>query len=473
MKVYLTALGCRLNEAELQSWERSLAERGHRVVSRPEQAHVLVLNSCAVTGEAARKSRKLSRRLHRCNPEALNVLVGCLATLDPRQAAEVSGVDLALDNMHKERLVELLEQHVETRLTESAAAGDVRSGGRAAPVEVPPRRTRAFVKVQDGCRYRCSYCVVTLARGDERSKPVEQVVAEVNMLAGQGYRDICLSGVHLGGYDADTGTDLSALVRAVLARTTTPRIRLSSIEPWDLPADFWSLWDDPRLCAHVHLPLQSGSDRVLRRMARRCGVESFRDVVRRARGRVADLVLTTDIIVGFPGETEEDFQQTLSLCEQLSFAHVHVFAYSPREGTAAVAFEGQVAEELKRQRSKALHRVTALSRKQQLDRFVGTTREVLWEGPREAIGSARQVWAGLTDNYLRVHTEVEGTVDLQNRLTQTELMAHDGEQLIGRIAGLANQSTSPALGSPSTHRCHPESDHRAGTRSHTCAEKSA
>lgn len=439
MKVYLTALGCRLNEAELQSWERSLAERGHRVVPRPEQADVLVLNSCAVTGEAARKSRKISRRLHRRNPEAFNVLVGCLAALDPDQAAEVAGVDLALDNMRKEHLVERLEQHVEARSAEPPMAAEDPEANHASPGDVRARRNRAFVKVQDGCRYRCSYCVVTRARGDERSKPTEQVVAEVNALAKQGYRDVCLSGVHLGGYGADKGTDLSALVRAVLDRTTVPRIRLSSIEPWDLPVGFWSLWDDPRLCPHVHLPLQSGSDQVLRRMARRCDVQGFRGVVQRARSCVPDLVLTTDIIVGFPGETDEDFGQTLSLCEELGFAHIHVFAYSPREGTAAASFEGQVAEELKQTRSKALHRVTALSRQQQLDRFVETTREVLWETAGGATESLHRVWTGLTDNYLRVHTEVDKTVDLQNRFTQTDLVAHDGQRLIGRLSGPARQ----------------------------------
>ena len=218
---------------------------------------------------------------------------------------------------------------------------ELAASGAAAPLFARGRQ-RAFVKVQDGCRYACTFCVTTLARGEERSRPIEEVVELVDRLAESGVREVLLTGVHLGGYGSDQSTDLAALLRALLAYTRMPRIRLGSLEPWDLPPDLWELFADPRLMPHLHLPMQSGSDAVLRRMARRCKTAEFARLAELGRAAVPGLNLTTDIIVGFPGETDEDWQRTLAFVESIGFGDVHAFAYSPRAGTRAATLPDQV-----------------------------------------------------------------------------------------------------------------------------------
>ena len=265
MHVFLTTLGCRLNEAELERWSRGFHATGHRVVPSPAQADIMVVNTCAVTTEAARKSRKLVSGLHRQNPAARMVLTGCFAELEPGRAASLAGVDLIVGNRDKERLVDLVVESLGTPTMPVLATEP-----EDAHVYASTGRTRAFIKVQDGCRNRCSFCIVTIARGEERSRTIADVVGEIRQRHADGYQEAVLTGVHLGGYGSDLGTDLRALVRAVLEDTDIPRVRLSSLEPWDLPEDFWSLWSSPRLMPHLHLPLQSGADTVLRRMSRRC-----------------------------------------------------------------------------------------------------------------------------------------------------------------------------------------------------------
>jgi threonylcarbamoyladenosine tRNA methylthiotransferase MtaB len=422
MQVYLTTLGCRLNEAELESWARSFAAAGHRVVAGPEQADVMVVNSCAVTTEAARKSRKLVSGLHRHNPSARMVLTGCFAELEPQRAAGLAGVDLVVGNADKDRLVELVSEQLDdgampVLATEPDGQHLYRHGGR----------TRAFIKVQDGCRNRCTFCIVTIARGDERSRPIAQVVDEVNALAAAGYREAVITGVHLGGYGGDLGTDLAALVRALLADTDIGRLRLSSLEPWDLPPGFFELWADPRLMPHLHLPLQSGCDTVLRRMSRRCSTDSYRHLVAEARATIPDLTVTTDLIVGFPGETEAEHRASLAFAGEIGFGHVHGFSFSAREGTKAARLSGQLSGDRKRARSRELHALAARMKRAHLERFAGSERPVLWES---AQGAGR--FAGYTDNYLRVETTA--TDDLENRITVARLEAIDeaGERLIAR-----------------------------------------
>jgi threonylcarbamoyladenosine tRNA methylthiotransferase MtaB len=419
--VYLTTLGCRLNEAELARWQRQLGASGIQVVGAPELAQLMVVNTCAVTAEAARKSRKLIGRLHRQNPTARLVVTGCFAELEPARAAELTGVDLVIGNSRKEELVELIAAELAT-LAMPALAQE--PGGSHLYREA---RTRAFVKVQDGCRNRCAFCIVTIARGDERSRSIDDVVAEVRDLCTQGHREVVLTGVHLGGYGSDLGTDLSALVRAVLADTDVARLRLSSVEPWDLPADFGALWENPRLMPHLHLPLQSGSDSVLKRMARRCPVGAYRQLVDRLRERIPDLSLTTDLIVGFPGEGEAEHRDSLEFVASIGFAHSHIFCYSPRRGTTAARMANPVDEATKRQRSREAHAVAARTKTAHLYRFLGQVRPVLWEGPGEACTDGLIRYWGYTDNYLRVEAVVTHQADLENRITAAALRALAGD----------------------------------------------
>lgn len=435
MQIYLTTLGCRLNEAEIAGWARGFQAAGHRVVDSPAQANVVLLNTCAVTLEAARKSRKLVNRLHQLNPTARLVVTGCYAELEPAAVAPLAGVDLVIGARDKDRLVDLVGETLDLH-----AMPDLATQPDGAHV-YPGSRTRAFVKVQDGCRNRCTFCIVTIARGEERSRPVADIVNEVNSLHAAGYQEAVLTGVHLGGYGAGLGTDLDALVKTLLQETSIPRLRLSSLEPWDLTPDFWRLWDNPRLMPHLHLPLQSGCDSTLRRMARRCDTATYAGLVEAARSAIPGLSLTSDLIVGFPGETEAEWAATLAFVRQIGFAHLHIFAFSPRQGTAATRLRGQVAESVKRDRSRQIHEIAAAMKAGHLARYQGQTRSVLWEnlGVPQPDGLLR--WTGHTDNYLAVETVVPSGLDLTNRIIPALLvdLSADGNSFRAEVKTIADQ----------------------------------
>jgi threonylcarbamoyladenosine tRNA methylthiotransferase MtaB len=431
MNVFLHTLGCRLNEAELETWARQFRGRGHQVVNAPDAAHVMVLNTCAVTREAARKSRKTTAQLHRKNPSARLVLTGCFAALEPDAAAALAGVDLVVGNLDKDHLVDRVEEQLdEGAMPALATEPDSAHVYREA-------RTRAFIKVQDGCRNRCTFCIVTIARGAERSRPIADIVAEVNALAEAGYNEAVLTGVHLGGYGADLGIDLRALVRALATDTDIARLRLSSLEPWDLPEDFGALWACPRLMPHLHLPLQSGSDAVLKRMARRCDTSSYAALVARLRREIPDLAITTDIITGFPGETDEEWAETLAFVATMRFAHIHIFTYSRREGTTAARMRQNVPPDVARARTRELQALAAAQKAAHLQGLLGQTRSVLWEvaSERDDAGLARYV--GYTDHYARVETRVSADIELENRMTRARLHAVAGEPPDRLVAELA------------------------------------
>ncbi len=395
MRVHLKTLGCRLNEAELESWARGFQAMGINPTPNPDDADLLVINTCAVTEEAVRKSRKLLRRAQRDNPVAKLIISGCYASLNPEQAADL-GVDLLIHNTEKERLVDIVVEELQLPTMPAAAMqADAYS-------LLGNNRQRAFIKVQDGCRYRCSYCIVTLARGEERSKPLPDILHEIRQQYQQGIQEVVLAGVHLGGYGSDSNSSLKTLVEEVLKHTDMPRIRLGSLEPWDLPEDFWHLFENPRLMPHLHLPMQSGANSVLRRMSRRCRTEEFLSLVESARQQVTDFNVTTDIIVGFPGETEDEWRQTLVFVEQAAFGHVHIFAFSPRSGTRAASLGNPVPRETKRQRSEQLHQLAEKTRTTIIQQQLGKTVEILVEGGNPASESGQRLWSGYTPNYLRV-----------------------------------------------------------------------
>ena len=269
MQVHLKTLGCRLNEAELETWAQEFQKAGHSITLEQDHANLIVINSCAVTQGAVRKSRQLIRRIHRNNPEAKLIVSGCYVTLNPDEAAEKLGVDLVISNKDKDNLVPLSLSTVNSidmpaMATEPSEFSLFKRG-----------RQRAFIKVQDGCRYKCTFCIVTVARGQESSRPVAAIVEEINNLHDEGIQEVILTGVHLGGYGSDINSHLTALITQILEQTRIPRVRLGSLEPWDLPADFFTLFKNTRLMPHLHLPLQSGCNTVLQRMARRCKTEEF------------------------------------------------------------------------------------------------------------------------------------------------------------------------------------------------------
>jgi len=402
MRVYLERVGCKLNQSEIEALGRAFVKAGHQWVQACEEADLCVVNTCTVTQAADHKSRKLIRRLRRANPTARLIVTGCYAEMCPQEIEAIGGVDLIVGNDDKERLVELLGGV-------KRQTSDVKA--------LPLSHTRAFVKIQDGCNNRCTYCIVSLARGRERSRPPREILAEIEALVAAGCKEVVLTGVHIGGYGRDLGTSLGQLVEDVLSKTPVPRLRLSSIEPWDLEPSILHLWENPRLCRHLHLPLQSGCDATLRRMGRRYTTSQYARLVAMARRLIPDLAVTTDIIVGFPGETAEEFAASLSFVEEMEFARTHVFKYSARPGTPAAEMPHQVPFAEKKRRSEAMLELARESSQRFHRRFLGREMDVLWESQCK---DDRHAWSGLTDNYIRVTTKNER--HLANTITPTRLV---------------------------------------------------
>ena len=415
MQIHLKTLGCRLNEAELESWAEGFESKGHRITDELEQADLLVVNTCAVTQEAVKKSRQIIRRTQRNNPKAKLVVSGCYASLDKNAQQDIPGIDLVINNQKKDQLVDitLKELDFDSMPSISTEPGEASIFKRG--------RNRAFIKVQDGCRYRCTFCIVTVARGEERSKTETEIINEINQFYQQGVQEIVLTGVHVGGYGSDIDSSLYELIKTILANTDIPRIRLASVEPWDLPDNFFSLFSNKRLMPHMHLPLQSGSDSVLKRMARRCKTNDFKTLVKQARNEIPNFNLTTDIIVGFPGETEEEWQESVSFIEETQFSHIHIFTYSKREGTKAASLINQVEIAVKKERSKQLHVLAKSMRQKLLTEQIGNNHTVLWETKNE-----NGNWFGYTENFIRAILK-NSTQELENKITKIKIASVDND----------------------------------------------
>ncbi len=412
MRVYLKTLGCRLNEAELEVWAEGFIQRGHALVQNPEEADLLVINTCAVTSEAVKKSRKIIRRIQRNNPTAKLVISGCYASLDKNPQQLLPGVDLLVHNRDKDKLVEitLSQLDIQTMPTLATEPGEAALFQRG--------RNRAFIKIQDGCRYRCTFCIVTVARGNERSRRETDIINDINRLHRQGVREVVLTGVHVGGYGGDIRSSLYRLLGRILSETDIPRIRLASLEPWDLPDDFFALFSNRRLMPHLHLPLQSGSDSVLRRMARRCKKDDFRNLIRQARSEIDDFSLTSDIIVGFPGETDAEWRESLQFINEIGFSRLHIFTYSSRDGTKAATLENQINPKIKKQRSRELYELARSMRFNFLGRQLGKTHHILWETQ-----NADNKWTGYTENFIRVELRDEQKPCLENHISRAKITA--------------------------------------------------
>lgn len=379
--VALETLGCKLNQAESESLARQLAERGCRVVPPSDGAAIYILNTCTVTHIADRKSRHLLRLAQRRNPGAFIISIGCYAERAPRELAQVTGVDMVLGNEEKARLLDVLEEQ-----------GLISTSSALLP---QMHRTRSLVKVQEGCNQFCSYCIVPLVRGRERSLPLDEAVAEVRARVERGYREVVLTGTQIGSYRNSP----ELLIQRILIKTGVERLRLSSLQPREITAGLLSLWQDSskRLCRHLHLPLQSGSDAVLRRMGRRYSTEDYAQAMARIREAIPDVAITTDVMVGFPGETDEDFAESYRFCQQMAFANIHVFPYSERPCTPATLMPEKIDEPVKKERSERMLKLARESARRFEEQFLGRTMMVLWE--REVDDG---VWVGLTDNYIRV-----------------------------------------------------------------------
>ena len=417
MKVALKSLGCRLNEAELEHWASGFQADGHQLTAAADDADLVVVNTCAVTREAAKKSRQLIRRSRRRNANAKLVVSGCYSSLQPGVTGQLPGIDLVIDNSDKDRLVDIVKRRLALEAMPAATEPDetaLFSRGR----------NRAFIKVQDGCRHKCTFCIVTVARGAERSRTIEEIVAEVNSLHSRRIQEAVLTGVHIGGYGRDLGTDLPALIKTVLAETDIPRLRLGSLEPWNIGDSFYELFDNPRFMPHLHLPMQSGSDSVLRRMGRRCKRSHFVKLAEKLRQQVPDLNITTDIIAGFPGETAGEWRQTMDFCRDVGFPHIHVFPYSARTGTRAALLPGQLPPGIKKRRCTELHHLATQMKHDYMRRYRGQSFKVLVENDTGEI-NGKEARFGYSPNYLRTAIMVSGAPCRRNSIVTAHVREYD------------------------------------------------
>jgi threonylcarbamoyladenosine tRNA methylthiotransferase MtaB len=429
MKIYLDSIGCRLNQSEIENYARQFRAAGHTLVPTAGEADLAVINTCTVTNAADSDSRGKIRQAVRAGTEEI-VITGCWSTQNPEIASTFPGVSQVVPNAEKDHLVSQLLQIPEENFEIEPLSRELIPGARL--------RTRAFIKVQDGCDNHCTFCITTIARGHGRSRPVADILSDVQAAVNSetpcdsSAKEIILTGVHLGswGQDFSNPLHLSNLVKIILQEIDVPRLRLSSLEPWDLDAEFFSLWEDPRLCRHLHLPLQSGSAGVLRRMARKTTPDSYASLVNAARSACPEIAITTDLIAGFPGETDKEFIETMDFVHQVSFAGGHVFTYSARPGTSAANMPDQIPFPLRKERNARLRMLLVDSGLAYQQRFIDQILQVLWESVT-AMDSKSWQLSGLTDNYLRVNTHAPR--QLWNQITPVHLTGIGDNGLVGEI----------------------------------------
>ncbi len=421
MKVYLGSIGCRLNQSEIETIAKDLMRAGHEVVPSPGVADLTIINTCSVTHKAASDSRQMARRAVR-EGSASVLLTGCWATLEPEEASTLPNVDLVIPNEKKETLVQ--DNFYNPTI-------DVDPISRQLLTDLLGR-TRAFIKVQDGCDSKCTFCLTTIARGKARSHPAARVIKDVEEAVDGGAQEIVLTGVQLGSWGADftEPCHISDLVSTLLKETDIPRLRLSSIEPWSIKKEFFSLWENPRVCRHLHLPLQSGSQTILRRMARKINLDEYAELIATARSLIPGIAITTDVIVGFPGEDESAFTESAAFIKAMEFAHGHVFTFSSRPGTTAATYENQIHPKKMKAYSTEMRGILQSSADMFRKSFVGQSLPVLWESEIRSSNGHRQ-YRGFTDNYIKVRCE--GPANLWNTIAETRL-THAGDGfMLGEI----------------------------------------
>jgi threonylcarbamoyladenosine tRNA methylthiotransferase MtaB len=339
---------------------------------------------------------------HRQNPDIFIIVTGCYAQRAAAELTAIAGVNRIVDNSEKPNLLEIVK-NIPMKCNPEIAE----------PQKSSTFRTRSFLKIQDGCQNFCSYCIVPFVRSCETSVPPVAIIDEINKRTAEGYQEVALTGTRLGGYHFE-GLDLTGLLQRILAETKIPRVRLSSVQPQEISGELIKLWQDARLCPHFHLSLQSGSAAVLKRMNRRYSPADYQKAVKLIRQKVPAVAITTDVIVGFPGETDAEFEESLEFCKQSGFARIHVFSYSPRSGTAAVKMAAQVTDKIKKERSKKMLVLAAESAQQFRESFAGEALDVLWEKQTDD-GD----WTGMTGNYIRVFAKSKE--DLSNKKSKIKI----------------------------------------------------
>ncbi len=439
-KIAIHFLGCKVNQEESAALSQFFLQNGWQIVPFEEEADVYIVNTCTVTHLADRKSRQLLRRAHKQNPQALVVATGCYAQVSPEQVAGLEGVCLVAGNAEKANLLTLVEEALAQNsqkplvrvqnIRECLHFQDIPALGQ------PEDRIRANLKIEDGCNQFCNYCIVPYARGPVRSKPPEQVLTQAIQLVQAGYPEIVLTGIHIGAYGSDDPAafgSLAGLVASLAAIPNLQRLRLGSIEPQELNKDFLAvLAQNPNICPHLHIPLQAGADKTLAAMGRGYDTKRYAYLVGMAREMLPDLAVTTDVLVGFPGETEADFEQGLAFVESMNFAKVHVFPYSARAATLAATFLNQVSPQVKAKRAKELEDVSKAAAAAWAVKYVGKELKILLEQPKFLQG--KEFWFGHTANYLPVM--IKNVSGKKGNILQAKGVAWQGEFLLAEIDSL-------------------------------------
>lgn len=432
-KIAFYTLGCKVNQADTASMENLFLRSGYQLVSFDGEADVYIINTCVVTNTGQRKSRQTIHRAIRKNPNALIVVTGCYPQTAAEEVKAIAGVDMIIGNQDRAQIVQLVEERLAHRQTdtldavhkltastafEEMAAGDITD------------KTRAFLKIQEGCNQFCTYCIIPYARGPLRSRSLESIRTETQRLISAGFKEIVLIGIHLGCYGKENpdGPTLYDAVKTVLDVPGVQRLRLGSLESVEVEPRLLTLMqEDARFCRHLHLPLQSGCDKTLQAMHRPYTTAKFKTLLADIKTRVPDIAITTDVIAGFPGETEADFETTCKFAESCGFSKMHIFPFSARKGTPAEKFAGAVTEAVKKERADILGRIDETMHKTFLQAMVGQTAEVLFEQP-----AGEDYFEGLTGNYQRVFVKSGGR-NLGGEILPVKITAFDGEKLLGEI----------------------------------------
>ena len=434
-KIAFYTLGCKVNQSDTASMEGIFRRAGYEVVDFGSPADVYLINTCVVTNTGQRKSRQIINRAVRHNPLSLIVVTGCYPQTAPEEVRAIAGVDVIIGNQERARIVELVEQALENKQTEildNVQKMTVDTKFEELGVGTETDKTRAFLKIQEGCNQYCTYCIIPYARGPLRSRSLESIRSEVAKLVEAGYKEVVLIGIHLGCYGKELAKEgkhitLYDAVQAVLSVEGMCRVRLGSLESVEVEPRLLELMaNEPRLCKHLHLPLQSGCDKILQAMHRPYDTARFTQLLQQIRAQVPDVAITTDIIVGFPGETEEDFATTLAFAEKCGFAKMHIFPYSKRKGTPAEKMPNQVDEAVKGERAARFAAVDEKLHQAMLKQMVGKTEEVLFEQPADAANME-----GLCGPYLRV--VVPGTSELSNTIAKVKITGIVDDWLTGEL----------------------------------------
>ncbi|MDK2820901.1 MAG: threonylcarbamoyladenosine tRNA methylthiotransferase MtaB [Clostridia bacterium] len=430
-RVAMVSLGCKVNQNELEAFKELFRQEGYEVVPFTEKADVYVIHTCTVTHISDRKSRQFIRRAIKTNPEAVIAVTGCYAQVSPDEVSNIPGVDVVIGTQDRHKLVELvtLAREKETPINAVRSHNDYERFEELPLVEVT--RARAFIKIQEGCEQYCSYCIIPYARGPLRSREPEQILTEVKHLVGKGFLEVVLTGVHTGAYGRDLTTDinLAGLLKKLVKVDGLKRLRISSIEPLDFTSELKSvLTREEVICPHFHIPLQSGDNTILEKMGRHYTGEDYLELVNSLRFRRPRAAITSDVMVGFPGETETQFENTMNIVKQASLAGIHVFPYSPRQGTKAAEMSNQVPHEIKKERERNLLKLGNRLAREYAQGFLNEVLKVLVEKP---VNNKPGFYEGYTSNYLRVIFPAEK--DLTGQLVPVKLEEFKQSLISGRI----------------------------------------